>query len=196
MYALIVEGWIIVDSSLGAGTEKVLRKSDSHEDRKTEKALQAFRTRFLETQATLRGVNTQVSLYPRALREAVATGRSFPRSYVLLAPCAPCAPRILALQIAMASLDFQVRGPWPKARYEQMLSTQMRMIESLAQLAGALSTLQTTWRRKFVRYSAILNPNTIADISATFALLAQSLKTGTPLPHAAGNLLLERTVRK
>lgn len=92
-------------------------------------------------------------------------------------------------QIKMASLDFPIRGRWPKERYEELLAVQARMLESLSQLSSAITGLDEVWRLKTLQYTAILDPRIISEISMTLALVGQALKTGTPLPHAFQNLL-------
>lgn len=92
-------------------------------------------------------------------------------------------------QIKMASLDFPIRGRWPRERYEELLVVQARLLESLSQLSSSLAGLDEDWRSKTLQLTAILDPGIISEVSMTLALLGQALMTGIALPHAFQNLL-------
>ncbi len=88
-------------------------------------------------------------------------------------------------QIAMASLDFSPRGPWPKARYEQAARAQARLLEALAQLAQLLlEERKAGWFPLLASRSALLDPDLISEISLHLSLTSRSLSTGVPTPHA------------
>jgi hypothetical protein len=99
----------------------------------------------------------------------------------------------IGTDIAMASLDVANTGPWQKDKYLALLAIHHRLLECIAQMAGALYGLDLKWRRKMLHTTAILDPNTISDISMTLTLLGNALRSGTPLPHAS-TVLLERTL--
>ena len=99
----------------------------------------------------------------------------------------------IGTDIAMASLDIAPTGPWQKNKYAALLGIHHRLLECIAQMSGALYGLDLKWRRKMLRTTAMLDPNTISDISTTLPLLANALRTATPLPHAF-TALHERTL--
>jgi hypothetical protein len=99
----------------------------------------------------------------------------------------------IGMDIAMANLDVANTGPWQKDKYGALLGVHHRLLEAIAQMSGALYGLDLKWRRKMLHTTAILDPSTISDISVTMTLLANALKTGSPLPHASTRLL-ERTL--
>lgn len=105
---------------------------------------------------------------------------------------------LMPTQIAMAKLDFQIRGRWPAARYEQMLTAHARMFEALAQMYAILLETKddVDFRRKFAGRTPIVNPDIIQDITTTLTLLQDSLTVGRPLPHPAAGSLIERTIVK
>lgn len=102
----------------------------------------------------------------------------------------------LQTQVAMAKLELQARGKWPAARYEQLLKTHSRMLGALGQLYAVLKdpSYNAEWRRRFAHMTALLDPSTISDICLTLSLLAQSLQTGSRLPHAS-MFVRERALR-
>lgn len=99
----------------------------------------------------------------------------------------------LRMDINLAPLDIAYKGPWPKNKYEELLKVHSRLLGAISQMAGALQSLDLEWRRKLLHTSAILSPKTISEISTVLTLLANALRTGTPLPHASTSLF-ESTV--
>lgn len=106
------------------------------------------------------------------------------------------AHKAIGAQIPLARLDMQLRGRWPRTRYEQLLKAEGNMISALAQLYAVVSDKDytATWQRRFAHATALLDPSTISDVSLLLSLLAQALQTGSRLPHATF-LVRERALR-
>lgn len=102
----------------------------------------------------------------------------------------------LGADINMAGLDFTNTGPWQKDKYLALLSIHGRLLEAISQMSTALDGLDIQWRRKMIHTTAILDPNTISDISLTLTLLGSALRNGSPLPHASFMLLEHTTLNQ
>ncbi|UZJ53579.1 hypothetical protein CBS101457_002899 [Exobasidium rhododendri] len=143
LYALIVESWIVLE----------VDDHDKRSDRQ-EKLHTVLRSRFINAQGVLGGLNRDVNL---------------------------------------ASFDVAFIGTWPKDKYIELLHVHARLLESISQIASAITGLDVDWRQRMLHTTAILNPKTISEISMTLNLLASALRTAQPLPHAS-TLLLESMI--
>lgn len=72
----------------------------------------------------------------------------------------------IRLSIEQAGFEISMRGDWPQKTYNKLLETQLRVLEALAQLGGALVRLDPEWRRLLVRKTAFLNPNLVRCAAA------------------------------
>lgn len=96
------------------------------------------------------------------------------------------------MQTAVARWEGSVRGAWPFEEYMKLANVQTDMMSSLALLASALAQVDPALRAGFLQRTMAVNPNFIADVMATFALVSQALRTGEPLPQAFHQNLLDR----
>ncbi|KAH8119852.1 hypothetical protein DFH11DRAFT_1754336 [Phellopilus nigrolimitatus] len=101
---------------------------------------------------------------------------------------------LAALQMRTGTAVFEggIRGAWPAAEYNKLLSLERDMLSALGQLSSALHHLDPSWRVSLNRRTMILNPNFITDVMSTFALVSQSLRTGEPMHQILPSSLLDR----
>ena len=94
----------------------------------------------------------------------------------------------LNTQINLAAIDVQIRGRWPRERYEEILSIQATLLHALGQLSLSLD-VTPAWRQRMIDNTGLLDPQFIADICNTLDLLAKSLSSGERLTHCHIGLL-------
>lgn len=157
LYSSIIEGWIVSDLSETTGDQSQPGTSTEKHDEQPRVA--ASESENKRMQQTLSGVRSH-----------------FLNSQTILV--------MLKQDIGLAMFDLSFRGKWPKDKYTELHDVHARMLQALAQMTSALIGLDISWRRKLVNTSAILDPLLISDVSVTLSLLATSLRTGDPLPHA------------
>lgn len=101
------------------------------------------------------------------------------------------ADRILAVQTRLQALapslktarwEPQVQGLWPHGQYEKLYHNQMKILSSIVLLVGTMSRLDPKWCSVLVHRTPFLNPNLLADIFTTIAILSQALATAQPIP--------------
>ncbi|CAE6440783.1 unnamed protein product [Rhizoctonia solani] len=85
-----------------------------------------------------------------------------------------------------------IRGKWPGEHYERLIEIQNSMLSNLIQLAGSLSDLPPTWRKRLLRRTIFLHPNLISDVMAVFDIISMSLRTGQPIHEVLSSNLLDR----
>lgn len=159
LFSTIIEGWIDVEMS-GSGQERQSTQAEGG----------AHASELLEERERERREDLLQSLRPRFLASQAVLG-------------------VLDRDIRLSIFDLSFHGPWPKRRYEELMDIHARLLQAIAQMAGALVGLDERWRRKMLYTTAILDPLTISDTCVTLSLLANSLHTGSPLPHAFTPLL-------
>ncbi|KAI9465778.1 hypothetical protein BJY52DRAFT_1376562 [Lactarius psammicola] len=91
-----------------------------------------------------------------------------------------------------ARWEGNMRGHWPYEEYNRLTDIQQEMISVFAHLASALAELDDEWRSGFLRHTKVINPNFISDVLSVFSLVAQSLRTGEPIPSVLPQSLLDR----
>ncbi|CUA73001.1 putative protein C57A7,05 [Schizosaccharomyces pombe 972h-] [Rhizoctonia solani] len=85
-----------------------------------------------------------------------------------------------------------IRGKWPGEHYERLIEIQNSMLSNLIQLAGSLSDLSPTWRKRLLHKTIFLDPNLISDVMAVFDIVSMSLWTGQPIHEVLSPNLLDR----
>lgn len=92
--------------------------------------------------------------------------------------------RIQALQqrIGFASLEPEMRGPWPKEKYEKLVRIQESMLGASSLLSAAYSQLEPKWCERITDHSDVMHPAFMADCFSLFTILRHSLRQGTALP--------------
>jgi hypothetical protein len=58
----------------------------------------------------------------------------------------------------MQSVEPGLKGPWPKAAYEELHSLQVQLISSLAVLSGSFDKLEHVWAKRIAERSDMLRP--------------------------------------
>ncbi|CAL1710858.1 unnamed protein product [Somion occarium] len=95
-------------------------------------------------------------------------------------------------QTEIARWEGSIRGAWPYDEYVKLENVETEMIVSLALLGGSLAHLDHSVRVKYLQHTRSINPNFIADVMASFSMIAQALRTGEPLHEASQQNLLDR----
>jgi len=98
----------------------------------------------------------------------------------------------LRMQAAIAKWEGSIRGVWPVDEYMKLITTETEIMANLSLLGGSLAQLDNSTRARFLHHTMVVNPNFIADVMATFSIVAQALRTGEPLPQAFHQNLLDR----
>ncbi|KAL1742634.1 hypothetical protein HDZ31DRAFT_42783 [Schizophyllum fasciatum] len=88
----------------------------------------------------------------------------------------------LAPSLKTARWEPQVQGMWPHTQYEKLYANQMKILSSIVLLVGTMSRLDPKWCSVLVHRTPFLNPNLLADLFSTIAILSQSLMTAQPIP--------------
>ncbi|KAJ7259813.1 hypothetical protein C8J57DRAFT_1339211 [Mycena rebaudengoi] len=87
----------------------------------------------------------------------------------------------LAPSLKTGRFEPQVQGLWPHKLYELLYAKELKLVTSLALLAGAFSKLDTQWCSILVHRTPFLNPNLLSDIFSNIAILSRALEGGYPL---------------
>ncbi|ORY33700.1 hypothetical protein BCR39DRAFT_592676 [Naematelia encephala] len=90
--------------------------------------------------------------------------------------------QVLQQQMGFASAEPGLKGPWPKAAYQEVYAVLEHVVSSLALLSGAYARLEPQWAKNLAERSDMMHPAFIADCLALFSIVHQSLRTGKPLP--------------
>lgn len=166
LYSTVIEGWIVVEQ--GEEKDGKIAGGNGSGDKRSASEVKPSPTNTTAEAARKEAV--LASIRPRFLISQAILNQ-------------------LRGDISLASLDLTFRGSWPKAQYMEMHRLHVRLLQAIAQMASALAGLDLHWRRRMLSTTAILDPLTISDISVTLSLLATSLRTGKPLPHAFTSLM-------
>ncbi|THH31626.1 hypothetical protein EUX98_g2549 [Antrodiella citrinella] len=98
----------------------------------------------------------------------------------------------LAGQTMIAKFEGNFRGKWPMDEYLKLVETQVEMLIALGLLGGALAQLDQHKRVLFLHHTRTVNPSFIADMVASFSIIAQALRSGEPLSATFHQNLLDR----
>jgi hypothetical protein len=107
--------------------------------------------------------------------------------------------------MGFAAFEPGLQGPWPKDKYDELLSIQIQILDALGLTSGAFTRLEPRWCKLLAERSDMMHPAfvrplffllsspsgvrwkrtreaQIADCLALFALLDQCLAAGTAVP--------------
>ncbi|KAF9560292.1 hypothetical protein CPC08DRAFT_708223 [Agrocybe pediades] len=90
--------------------------------------------------------------------------------------------RDLYPSLTTAKFEPQFSGTWPHEEYQELFRIQQRILGSLALLITSFTKLDTKWCSALVHRTPFMNPNFLADVFATVAILSNCLMQGHPLP--------------
>ncbi|KAL0954522.1 hypothetical protein HGRIS_003489 [Hohenbuehelia grisea] len=88
----------------------------------------------------------------------------------------------LAPSLVTGKWEPQVQGLWPQAKYVALHAAQSKLLSSLSLLVGAFIRLDTKWCTILVHKTPFVNPNLLADIFSTIAILSHALNGAHALP--------------
>ncbi|KAK4688328.1 hypothetical protein P7C73_g1783, partial [Tremellales sp. Uapishka_1] len=145
------------------GKEVMVFDVGSHTDLEKKENQKQFRDHFLKIAGRLQGMQPQMG-YAQA---EPGLKHVFPLS----SPVRRC-----------SADDPLLRGPWPVAKYRDMMKVQIRILSAFANLSGAYSRLEPQWCNRLATKSDLLHPAFVADCLSLFALLQNSLRLGQRLP--------------
>ncbi|KEI37617.1 uncharacterized protein L969DRAFT_89573 [Mixia osmundae IAM 14324] len=91
--------------------------------------------------------------------------------------------RMTAMQLPFVSFEYNLRGRWPKERYQRLLSLQLEMVDILSQLASVIAELDTEWTRALLARTRLGDPEFIGELESALHMAHVALRYATPLPR-------------
>ncbi|GAA99717.1 uncharacterized protein L969DRAFT_96141 [Mixia osmundae IAM 14324] len=91
--------------------------------------------------------------------------------------------RMTAMHLPFVGYEYNLRGRWPKERYQRLLTLQLEMVDILAQLASVIAELDSDWTQALLSRTRLGEPEFIGELEGALYMAHVALRHATPLPR-------------